>query len=155
MVRRQLTLLFSSGWKTVGIDGSGTTPETEFTGRTPELLVANDQLSWPSVHHTHARGEETRVPQGPVSLGQELAISFTLRGNFLFFEAIICASWRTWITTTRCPGNQQVFLHIHLVACSAVGKFMVTASCNFKAPRSAPPKQILEWCTTSPRQGRF
>lgn len=42
------------------------------------------------------------------------------------------------------PGNQQVFLHIHFVACSAVGKFMVTASCNFKAPRSAPPKQILE-----------
>lgn len=44
MVRRQLTLLSLSCWKAVGVDGSGTTPETEFTGRT-ELLVANDQLS--------------------------------------------------------------------------------------------------------------
>lgn len=45
-----------------------------------------------------------------------------------------------------CKGSQPInkhFLHTHHVACSAVGKFLVTASCNFKALRGAPHKQIF------------
>lgn len=155
MVLRWLTLLSLSWWKALGMDRSGTTPEREVTGRAPERLVANDQLSWPSVHHTHAWGEETRVPQGPVSLDQELAIFFTLRGNFLFFEAVICASRRMWITTARCPSQSASVSAYSPCSLQCCGKVSGHSLLQLQSIWKCSPQTDFRMMNCKPKAGSF
>lgn len=85
---RQLTLLSLSCWKAVGMEGSRTIFKREVTGRAHEFLVANDELSIAPM----SEGKKLRFHKGQShrnTLGQELAIFFTLRETFIFLETVI------------------------------------------------------------------